>query len=57
MGGKLGQALVKAGFVTAGQISVALERQRSTRLPLGSLVVVLGFISNAALDNVVARLS
>ncbi len=57
MGGKLGQALVKAGFVTAGQISVALERQRSTRLPLGSLVVELGFISNAALDNVVARLS
>lgn len=56
MGAKLGQALVKAGYVTAGQMSIALDRQRATRLPLAALVVELGFISPAALDAVVSRL-
>lgn len=56
MGGKLGQALVKAGYVTVGQMSVALDRQRATRLPLAALVIELGFISPTALDAVVSRL-
>lgn len=55
MGGKLGQLLVQTGYITAGQLSVALACQRRTHEPLARVIVDLGFLTTDALTRAVAR--
>ncbi len=40
---KLGELLVGSGTITAAQLAQALERQRALALPLGQVLVRLGF--------------
>jgi hypothetical protein len=55
MGGRLGQALVKTGYLTKGQLGVALEAQRTCRAPLADVLVALGFIPSIAVVAAVVK--
>ncbi|MBM3267556.1 MAG: hypothetical protein FJZ01_07905 [Candidatus Sericytochromatia bacterium] len=51
MGGRISQVLVRNGYLTMGQVTIALEHQRASRKPLREVIVELGYISSAALDR------
>jgi type II secretory ATPase GspE/PulE/Tfp pilus assembly ATPase PilB-like protein len=52
---RLGDLLVQQGLLTPDQLTIALAEQRSTGMPLGRLVVRLGFASEAAVREIMAR--
>jgi len=54
---RLGELLVRQGLVSADQLHIALTEQRHQRVPLGRLLVQLGFVSEAVLRDVTARKS
>ncbi len=43
---RLGELLVRSGAVTAAQLAHALERQRAMHLPLGQVLIRLGYVSD-----------
>ncbi len=49
MGGRISQVLVREGYLTMGQVTVALEAQKASRKALSEVIVELGYISPAAL--------
>ncbi len=55
MGGRLGQILVQSGYITAGQLSMALACQRSSHAPLARVIVDLGYLTTEALSQALCR--
>jgi len=43
---RIGELLVRSGAVTPAQLAHALERQRSMHLPLGQVLIRLGYVSD-----------
>jgi type IV pilus assembly protein PilB len=43
---RLGELLVRSASITAAQLAHALERQRSMHLPLGQVLIRLGYVSD-----------
>jgi type II secretory ATPase GspE/PulE/Tfp pilus assembly ATPase PilB-like protein len=52
---RLGELLVQQGLLTDDQLTILLAEQRNTNIPLGRLVVRLGFASEAAVRDAMAR--
>jgi type IV pilus assembly protein PilB len=43
---RLGELLVRSGAITSAQLAHALERQRSMHMPLGQVLIRLGYVSD-----------
>ncbi len=54
-GTRLGDLLVKAGLITADQLTRALEQQKKTSARLGSCLVTLGFITDEDVTTFLSR--
>jgi general secretion pathway protein E/type IV pilus assembly protein PilB len=52
---RLGELLVQQGVITADQLAIALAEQRRSNLPIGRLLVRLGFVSETAIRDIMAR--
>jgi len=52
---QLGQMLVEAGLLTAEQLKMAMDFQKSVGGKLGAIIVKLGFIEDTTLTNFIAR--
>ena len=52
---RLGELLVQQGLLSADQLGIALAEQKQNNIPLGRLLVRLGFITEAAIRDVMAR--
>lgn len=52
---RLGELLVQQGLLTDDQLSILLAEQRNTSMPLGRLVVRLGFASESQVRDAMAR--
>jgi type II secretory ATPase GspE/PulE/Tfp pilus assembly ATPase PilB-like protein len=52
---RLGELLVQQGLLTPDQLSIALAEQRVSPIPLGRLVVRLGFATESAIRDAMAR--
>jgi len=52
---RLGELLVQQGLITLDQLGIALAEQRQNNLPIGRLLVRLGFITEAAIRDIMAR--
>lgn len=52
---RLGELLVQQGLIGEDQLTILLAEQRNTGMPLGRLVVRLGFASEAAVRDAMAR--
>jgi len=52
---RLGELLVQQGLISADQLTILLAEQRNTSIPLGRLVVRLGFATEAAVRDAMAR--
>ncbi|MEQ1773187.1 MAG: GspE/PulE family protein [Burkholderiales bacterium] len=52
---RLGELLVQQGLLTPDQLSIALAEQRVSPIPLGRLVVRLGFATEGAIRDAMAR--
>lgn len=52
---RLGELLVQQGLISADQLTILLAEQRNTDMPLGRLVVRLGFASESAVRDAMAR--
>src|SRR5476649_1051200 len=52
---RLGELLVQQGLVTTDQLGIALAEQRQNNLPIGRQLVRLGFITEAAIRDIMAR--
>jgi general secretion pathway protein E/type IV pilus assembly protein PilB len=52
--GLIGEQLVAAGLIGGDQLRIALHEQRQRKLPLGRLLVELGFVQESALRDVLA---
>ncbi len=46
---RLGELLVKGGAITSAQLAHALDRQRSMHLPLGEVLIRLGYLTDEAM--------
>nr|HQV09468.1 secretion system protein E [Thauera sp.] len=53
----IGQTLLAAGLIGEDQLRIALHEQHDRRQPLGHVLVQLGFVSEAALREVLAARS
>jgi len=51
----LGELLIERNFITSEQLSSALDSQKTTKEPLGQILVRLGFISEADLRKVLSE--
>ena len=51
---RLGELLVGNGTITPAQLAQALERQRALQLPLGQVLVRLGFVTEEAMRQALA---
>jgi type II secretory ATPase GspE/PulE/Tfp pilus assembly ATPase PilB-like protein len=51
----LGELLVQQGFITTDQLAIAVAEQRHNDMPLGRLLVRLGFVSEIAIRDIMAR--
>jgi type IV pilus assembly protein PilB len=54
-GTRLGDLLVKAGLISAEQLTQALEHQKKTNARLGSCLVTLGFITDEEVTTFLSR--
>jgi type II secretory ATPase GspE/PulE/Tfp pilus assembly ATPase PilB-like protein len=52
---RLGELLVQQGLITTDQLSIALAEQRHNNIPLGRLLVRLGFVTENAIRDIMAR--
>src|SRR3989304_3028861 len=52
---RLGELLVQQGLLSADQLGIALARQRQKNIPIGRLLVRLGFITEASIRDIMAR--
>ncbi|MDH3288083.1 MAG: ATPase, T2SS/T4P/T4SS family [Betaproteobacteria bacterium] len=52
---RLGELLVQQGLITTDQLSIALAEQRHNNTPLGRLLVRLGFVTESAIRDIMAR--
>ena len=54
---RIGEQLLAAGLIGADQLRIALNEQRQRRLPLGRLLVEMGFVQESTLrDTLAARM-
>ena len=52
---RLGELLVQEGLVTQDQLRIALIEQEKNKLPLGQQLVLLGFVTEAMIRDIVAQ--
>ncbi|MBI3042473.1 MAG: type II/IV secretion system protein [Betaproteobacteria bacterium] len=52
---RLGELLVQQGLITTDQLSIALAEQRHNNIPIGRLLVRLGFVTENAIRDIMAR--
>jgi len=52
---RLGELLIQQGLLTPDQLGIALAEQRQDNIPIGRMLVRLGFITEAAIRDVMAR--
>ncbi len=52
---RLGELLVQQGLVTTDQLAIALAEQRHNNVPIGRLLVRLGFITETSIRDIMAR--
>jgi type II secretory ATPase GspE/PulE/Tfp pilus assembly ATPase PilB-like protein len=52
---RLGELLVQQGLITTDQLSIALAEQRHNNIPIGRLLVRLGFVTESAIRDIMAR--
>jgi type II secretory ATPase GspE/PulE/Tfp pilus assembly ATPase PilB-like protein len=52
---RLGELLVQQGLITTDQLSIALAEQRHNNVPIGRLLVRLGFVTESAIRDIMAR--
>jgi len=52
---RLGELLVQQGLITTDQLSIALAEQRHNNIPIGRLLVRLGFVTETAIRDIMAR--
>ncbi len=52
---RLGELLVQQGLVTPDQLGIALAEQKQNNIPIGRLLVRLGFVTEAAIRDIMAR--
>ena len=52
---RLGDLLVQQGLITTDQLAIALAEQRRSNVPIGRLLVRLGFVSETAIRDIMAR--
>jgi general secretion pathway protein E/type IV pilus assembly protein PilB len=52
---RLGELLVQQGLLTRDQLAIALAEQRRSNLPIGRLLVRLGFVTETAIRDIMAR--
>ena len=52
---RLGDLLVQQGLITQDQLRIALIEQDQNKLPLGQQLVLLGFITEAMIRDIVAQ--
>src|SRR6202008_3737050 len=52
---RLGELLVQQGLITTDQLSIALAEQRQNNIPIGRLLVPLGFVTESAIRDIMAR--
>ena len=52
---RLGEALVQQGLITPDQLRIALTEQRSQKIPLGRLLVRMGFVTEGVIRDIMAR--
>ena len=52
---RLGELLVQQGLISTDQLSIALAEQRHNHVPIGRLLVRLGFVTESAIRDIMAR--
>ena len=52
---RLGELLVQQGLITTDQLSIVLAEQRHNNVPIGRLLVRLGFVTESAIRDIMAR--
>ena len=52
---RLGELLVQQGLLSADQLGIALAEQKQNNIPIGRLLVRLGFITEASIRDIMAR--
>ena len=52
---RLGELLVQQGLITPDQLGIALAEQKQNNIQIGRLLVRLGFITEAAIRDIIAR--
>jgi len=52
---RLGELLVQQGLITKDQLAIVLAEQRNNNVPIGRLLVRLGFVTETAIRDIMAR--
>ena len=52
---RLGELLIQQGLITTDQLTIALAEQRNNQIPIGRLLVRLGFVTETAIRDIMAR--
>ena len=52
---RLGELLVQQGLISQDQLRIALTEQRTQNIPIGRLLVRLGFVTEAVIRDIMAR--
>ena len=52
---RLGELLVQQGLLTKDQLAIVLAEQRNSNVPIGRLLVRLGFVTETAIRDIMAR--
>jgi len=52
---RLGELLVQQGLITLDQLRIALTEQKAQNIPIGRLLVRMGFVTEAVIRDIMAR--
>lgn len=52
---RLGELLIQQGLITSDQLTIALAEQRNHHIPIGRLLVRLGFVTENSIRDIMAR--
>jgi len=52
---RLGELLVQQGLLSSDQLAIAIAEQRRNNIPIGRLLVRLGFVTETAIRDIMAR--
>ena len=52
---RIGELLIQQGLITADQLRIALTEQKNHQMPIGRLLVRLGFVTEAVIRDIMAR--